>query len=1493
MKKLFTLAILGLSAFLANAQSIFYEDFESGLLTQFTQEYVVGTQNWVTSTASINTGGAPATFEGDSAAHFYYPGYSGYITTLTSPSLDLSGGGFKLSFEVVQPSWAGDQNTLSVYYSGDDGATWTLIDSITSSYVSYQAMEYALDDYATLTATSKVRFSGWIDYGYAIGLDAVNVFLPPTDDAELVSSLSPMTGCGIADQAVSVLVYNNGLDSILSIDASYTLDAGTPVTESFSVAIAAGETDTLTFTTMADLSATGMHDLMVWVDLLNDQDQTNDTISFSAENIPVISTLPYMEDFENGQGGWTSGGTLNDWQLGDPQTAFIDTAHSGVNAWVTNLTGPYQNNSDQYVESPCMDFSSLTVDPVFRFAFITSSEVNWDGTWIEVSTDAGATWTTVGNVGEGTNWYNNADEHGPNGLLDWWDAPFGGAGEWTTATHLLTGAAGQSSVKVRVFFHSDVSGTDEGFAFDDVEIFEQPSVNAGVVEILSPMNGCGLSASETVKVILQNFGDADLVNFNVEYDAGNGVVTEMMTDTLFSSTTDTFTFATPVDLSVAATYDFGAWTAVAGDGDATNDSLFASVTNSPVITSLPYMEDFENGQGGWVSGGTNSSWELGVPAGTFIDTASSGINAWVTNLSGYYNILEQSYVESPCFDFSSLQLDPRLRLAGIVSSEQAWDGAWIETSVDGGATWTVLGATGEGTNWYNDAFPANGNFPTGWDGEQTQPGMWFEAEHLLDGTAGYSSVKIRVNFSEDGYFNQMEGFGFDNIRIEEQPAINGALTAISSPTTGCGLSAAESITVDVANLGYITMDSIVVSYMVNNGTPVMEVFNGSLALAGDTTLTFSTTVDMSVPGEYDLTVWVSTVGDGDTSNDTMSVMVTNVPIVSNFPYDENFENGAGGWTSMGTNGMWQLGDPEGMLIDTAYSGVNAWATNLDSMYYQNDQLTYLTSPCLDFSNMSDDPIIRFAFIGDSEVGWDGMWLEMTTDGGTTWTTVGQVGDGTNWYNDPNQHGANFDLDWWDGQSGGWLIAERLLDGVAGMSGVQVRFVFSSDVSGVYEGFAVDDISIRPQPQLDLVMLSMDAPMDGCSLDQETVTVTFWNKGLQTVSGFDLGFMVDGNTAQTETYSGSVAHGDSASYTFTVEMADLSTTGMHSIDVFTALSGDEDMTNDTLSNNMVENFGSGTPLTQTEAPGLPISNDIAAGTTSQIFFCGLPQSLDGCLEIASVTIDSIDHTWLSDLDIYLISPAGDTVELSTDNGGSADNMSNVVFTDTSTNDITLQTSDIMPGYYHTEDSLGFAGLYNGQDPNGGWSLFIRDDAGGDDGTLISWSMSFADHSPTPTIAYSDTTICITQVLEVTIDEQYDSYLWSTGHNTQTAQLYGNVLGLGQYEVSVTVDQNGCTGVSNSFMLTVDACAGIEELGNLNIEVYPNPSNGNIVLSVDGSSKELGLTVQDMNGRMVHMETLGEVNSRLQKNIDLSGLANGVYLLRLTNGNDSLIKKLVIQ
>src|SRR5690606_7934073 len=85
----------------------------------------------------------------------------------------------------------------------------------------------------------------------------------------------------------------------------------------------------------------------------------------------------------------------------------------------------------------------------------------------------------------------------------------------------------------------------------------------------------------------------------------------------------------------------------------------------PQISEFPYFQNFE-GTSGWVQGGVRSSWEVGTPSGPVINSAYSGSNAWVTNLDGTYDTLENSYVLAPSFDLRSLQR-PMLSMAILTS----------------------------------------------------------------------------------------------------------------------------------------------------------------------------------------------------------------------------------------------------------------------------------------------------------------------------------------------------------------------------------------------------------------------------------------------------------------------------------------------------------------------------------------------------------------------------------------------------------------------------------------------------------------------------------------------------------------------------------------------------------------------------------------------------------------------------------------------------------
>ena len=187
------------------------------------------------------------------------------------------------------------------------------------------------------------------------------------------------------------------------------------------------------------------------------------------------------------------------------------------------------------------------------------------------------------------------------------------------------------------------------------------------------------------------------------------------------------------------------------------------------ITSYPYSEDFESGDGGWVVDGTNpGTWALGTPAAGVINSADSGTNAWVTNLTGNYNNNENGIVTSPVFDLSSL-VSPSIEMSIWWNSEFSWDGAVLQSSIDGGTSWQNVGAEDDPNNWFNDG-TINGNpggQQIGWTGRGTTgSGGWVIARHALNGLGGQANVILRVAFGSDGSV-QDEGFAFDTISIFE------------------------------------------------------------------------------------------------------------------------------------------------------------------------------------------------------------------------------------------------------------------------------------------------------------------------------------------------------------------------------------------------------------------------------------------------------------------------------------------------------------------------------------------------------------------------------------------------------------------------------------------------------------------------------------------------------------------------------------------------------
>ena len=389
--------------------------------------------------------------------------------------LNFSPPGTKLlSFDYINTT--GSDN-LTIRLSTDGGQTFPTVVGTYNTASTWQRFENISLGTST-SPTCVLRFEARSDYGTTdIGLDNVKIKIPSPNDLQMVSMTSPTSNCGLGNETLTVLIRNVGTIVQTGFNVGCLVN-GVPFTENVgSFFINPGQTKAYTYSTPINMSVPGTYELRPFTDLSNDGDRTNDTLgSQFVESKPIVTTYPYVQDFEAGRGGWVSGGTNNSWAYGTPSKPTINTAASGTKCWVNGgLTGSaYNPNENSFVIGPCFDFSSLQ-NPVISLKINYITENNWDGVVLQSSINGGTTWQRVGNLGDPHNWYNNGSIiANPGGQSVGWA---GNSNGWLTAKNKLTGLAGQPNVLLRFAFASDAVINLEGFAFDDIVIQEGPVLN--------------------------------------------------------------------------------------------------------------------------------------------------------------------------------------------------------------------------------------------------------------------------------------------------------------------------------------------------------------------------------------------------------------------------------------------------------------------------------------------------------------------------------------------------------------------------------------------------------------------------------------------------------------------------------------------------------------------------------------------------------------------------------------------------------------------------------------------------------------------------------------------------------------------------------------------------------------------------------------------------------------------------------------------------------
>lgn len=489
---------------------------------------------------------------------------------------------------------------------------------------------------------------------------------------------------------------------------------------------------------------------------------------------------------------------------------------------------------------------------------------------------------------------------------------------------------------------------------------------------------------------------------------------------------------------------------------------FPSVAQNPTgnckIEESIVVYDFES-PGGWT---LTNTWAFGTKTVTNQydpPLAYAGSKVLSTNLLGNY---PPNLTEADAYRATTLPVNAKY-YQNIKIKYKKW--LSVETT-DIARVWF---SSDNGVNWL--ALYENGS--------TILDNSWKSVQHdLLSIANRKENIMVRFSIDESDGSTEYGGWNIDNFAITGDFIANDVgVNGITAPISHCGMGN-EPVTVTIKNYGGATINTpFEVGFSIDNGiTYTKQLINPTIAVDGEYIHTFTATANLATPGLKQLKFKTFLTGDEDTKNDLYSTTLQVYP-TNNYNYANSFETSNGYWYPSGTNSSWAWGIVAKATINKASDGTKVWTTGGLKSVYNNSELSYLESPCFDFTN-AEYPVFSFDYFINSENEKDGLRLEYKIEGETSWTQVNA--------------NSNYNLGWsstyvtslasngWTGNTAtDYQMARTLLpSAILGKNNVKFRFVFASDNNYSLDGVAIDNIKIYELPY-DVGVFSLTNPTSGC------------------------------------------------------------------------------------------------------------------------------------------------------------------------------------------------------------------------------------------------------------------------------------------------------------------------------------------------------------------------------------------------------------------------------
>ena len=623
----------------------------------------------------------------------------------------------------------------------------------------------------------------------------------------------------------------------------------------------------------------------------------------------------------------------------------------------------------------------------------------------------------------------------------------------------------------------------------------------------------------------------------------------------------TYNFTTP------GAYVIKAWSSLPNgnaDGNPGNDTISKSVYVQG-YASLPFNESFN---GTWI----NYYNTHDAPSMYWVNTPNTGNSSWRRNDDGttaaWTNATTGVYTptgvgNAPLY---SARFHSRSATAGSTGTLDAYinftpagtkalkfwhintsgtDTLSVFISNDGGTTFNLIQKFATVTAW-------------------TQHFVTLGTSVAANSIVRFSVTNISTTQGTD--------VGIDSVQVYVLAANDAGLTAINAPTTPV-VSGLNPVTVTVKNYGTANLTATNIGWSVNGSAQTPYAYTNTTGIATGNTAGPDTigTYNFTTTGYYTIKAWTSLAGDADHTNDTVSKTVY-VQAYTTLPFIEGFDS-----TWINKNGTLEV--PTTYWNNSPVTGSNSWRRDDDTISgaWTNGHLgTYSpvganstvhsarfhTSGTTNTNSTGTmDLFINFTPAGykildfwyNNASGADSLSVYLSTDNGTTFNFVKKLLTVTGW----SRNVINI--------------------GNSTSSACMLRFKAVSD-RGTSD-IGLDQVQVYLQPAKDMAAAAWVAPASGCGLtNSEVVKVKYKNVGASAQTSIPFKYSIDGgSTFVTETYTGSIAAGDTMTYTFT-QHANFSTPKVYNCIGVVNLSGDAYLGNDTVTNvlNSINNI-SGNPF----------------------------------------------------------------------------------------------------------------------------------------------------------------------------------------------------------------------------------------------------------------------------------------------------------------------------